>query len=109
MVTRKRRQDAMRPNRYRTAVRSAGLVAALIALSGCENPYLQQFKEEFGWNEARMVSYGWLKGRDIPTEHTYCYQTLGTSDCYRVAKEGEEHRLITRTEQSVIDLMEEPK
>lgn len=83
----------MRP-RYRIAVKIAGIAATLVILSGCENPYLQQFHEEFGWNEARMVSNGWLKARDIPVEPTYCYTTLADTDCYRVAQKSEEYRLI---------------
>ena len=63
-------------------------------LAGCENPYLEQFREEFGWNEARMVSDGWLKPRQIPVEPTYCYETIGHSDCFRVARKGQEYRLI---------------
>lgn len=98
MVTRKRRQDAMRP-RYCIAVKHAGMAAALMFLAGCENPYLQQFREEFGWTEARMVSDGWLKGRQIPVEPRYCYETIGEAECFRVAKKDQRYRLVVQPDQ----------
>ena len=30
-------------------------------VTGCENPYVMQLKDEFGWTEARMLNNGWLK------------------------------------------------
>ncbi len=84
--------------RYLTVVRSAGMAAALIFLAGCENPYLKQFRDEFGWNEARMVSDGWLKARPIPVEPSYCYETIGQTDCFREARKGQEYRLTTPPE-----------
>ena len=86
----------MRP-RCSIAVKSAkslGIAAALVVLAGCENPYLEQFREEFGWNEARMVSDGWLKPRQIPVAPTYCYETIGYPDCFRDVRKTEEYRLI---------------
>jgi hypothetical protein len=75
------------------------MAAIAMFLTGCENPYMQQFRQEFGWNEARMVSDGWLKGRQIPVEATYCYETIAQSDCFVVARKGEEYRLINGANQ----------
>ena len=30
-------------------------------VTGWENPYVMQLKDEFGWTEARMLNNGWLK------------------------------------------------
>lgn len=68
--------------RYQTHLRIGLLVCALIFLGGCENPYIKRLKTEFGWNEERMLSDGWLKGRRIPTQPVYCYETLADADCF---------------------------
>jgi len=97
MVARTRRQDAMRP-KYFAVAKPVAIAANLILLSGCANPYLQQFREEFGWTEARMVSDGWLKGREIATKDPYCYETLGDVDCYSQLREGQNYRLVNKPE-----------
>jgi hypothetical protein len=77
------------------------LVAALL-LGACDNPYIQQFKQEFGWTEARMVNDGWLEGRRIPTGPVYCYETLAQADCYATAKERRDDQLINRQKETPV-------
>jgi hypothetical protein len=75
-------------------VKLTALAAALTVVAGCENPHLQQVKDEFGWTEARMLSDGWLKSRVIARPPVYCYHTLADADCYSKPRPHHKHRLI---------------
>ncbi len=67
----------------------AALGAALL-LSACENPwreYLPDFDE--------VLAAGWLED-DAPVPvvvPVYCYDTIGTADCYDAPLEGAANRL----------------
>ena len=88
-----RGQDTM-SRAFRTPLTGMALAAAALLLAACENPYLQQFKQEFGWTEARMLRDGWLEGRRIPAEPVYCYETLAAPDCFAQPKESRRDQLI---------------
>ena len=43
------------------------VLAASVMMSARSNPYLERFRAEFGWTEARLTEDGWLKSRDPPS------------------------------------------
>jgi hypothetical protein len=69
-----------------------------VMISACSNPYLERFRAEFGWTEARMTEDGWLKSREIPPDAVYCYKTLAKPNCFKTPKPGQEHRLVSEFE-----------
>ena len=86
-----------------TTVRYCALAIALttvtIMVTGCENPYVKQLKDEFGWNEERMLRDGWLKTYAITQPPVYCYHTLADAECYSKPKRDQKHRLINSSYQ----------
>ena len=76
------------------SVKYGVLAIVLTMVTGCENPYLMQLKDEFGWTEARMLRDGWLKSYPIAESPIYCYNTLGDADCYPTQKFEQKDRLI---------------
>ena len=64
-------------------------------VAGCENPYVMQLKDEFGWTEARMLNNGWLKTYPIAQPPIYCYNTLGDADCFPKPKREHKDRLTS--------------
>ena len=68
----------------------------LVFLSACENPYIVQFKEEFGWTEERAVKDGWLESRKIAPPDIWCYETIGQADCFEKPDETEGSRLVEK-------------
>ena len=83
----------MRVNRLRT-VKICALAIALPLVAGCENPYLMQFRDEFGWTESRMLQDGWLRSRAITVQPVYCYHTLADADCFANARPDQKDRRI---------------
>ena len=70
------------------------LALVVTMLWGCENPYIVQLKDEFGWTEARMLRDGWLKSYSIGHPPVYCYHTLADADCFARPQPGEKTRLL---------------
>ena len=70
------------------------LAIIMIMASGCENPYIKQVKDEFGWTEARMLGDGWLKTNVIAQPSVYCYHTLADADCFPKPKHAHKDRQI---------------
>lgn len=64
-------------------------------VAGCENPYVMQLKDEFGWTEARMLNNGWLKTYPIAQPPIYCHNTLGDADCFPKPKPEHKDRLTS--------------
>lgn len=87
------RQDAMKQE-HSLAAKLCGLAVALTVLAGCENPYIVQLKDEFGWTEARMLRDGWLKSYPIGQPAVYCYHTIADADCFPAQKKDQKDRLI---------------
>ena len=87
------RQDAVRYTLQKT-IKCFALAAVLTIAAGCENPHLQQVKNEFGWTETRMLSDGWLKSRVVAQPPLYCYHTLADADCFAKPNPEHKHRLI---------------
>ncbi len=73
-------------------------LAGLLLLSACENPYLVQLKQEFGWTEERMTRDGWLESRKIAPPDVWCYKTIGEADCFDAPRKLETHRLVEKFE-----------
>jgi hypothetical protein len=78
------------------------MIATLLALAGCDapyvKPYVDQFRDQYGWNEERTLASGWIPPRDITPDPAYCYRTLATPDCYTEAEpKREKPRLIGST------------
>ena len=84
-------------NRLRTPVRICAVAMAMAMLAGCDNPYVKQLKDEFGWTESRMLQDGWLKTYPIAQPDVYCYHTLAGPDCYSEPKRDQKDRLINAT------------
>lgn len=42
------------------------VLAASVMMLACSNPFLERFRAEFGWAEARLTEDGWLKSRELP-------------------------------------------
>ena len=78
----------------RHIVKYCALLVALTMVTGCENPYVKQLKDEFGWTEARMLRDGWLKSYAIAQPPVYCYHTLAEADCFAAPKRAHKDRLI---------------
>ena len=76
--------------RFYTTVKYCALAIAVTMVAGCENPYVKQLKDEFGWTEDRMLRDGWLKSYAIAQPPVYCYTTLADTDCY--SKPRRQHR-----------------
>ena len=64
-------------------------------VAGCENPYVMQLKDEFGWTEARMLNNAWLKTYPIAQPPIYWYNTLGDADCFPKPKREHKDRLTS--------------
>ena len=73
-------------------------LAGALLLSACENPYLVQLKQEFGWTEGRMTRDGWLESRKIAPPDVWCYKTIGEADCFDAPRKLENHRLVEKFE-----------
>lgn len=73
-------------NRWRVG---AALGAALL-LSACQNPWTDHLPDF-----DQVLSAGWLEG-DVagePVVPIYCYETIGTADCYAAPLAGAANRL----------------
>ena len=88
------RQEAMR-RKLVTSVKYGALVVALTVITGCENPYMVQLKNEFGWTEAKMRRDGWLKSYPIADAPVYCYHTLADADCFSRPKPDQKDRRMS--------------
>ncbi len=77
-----------------TTVKYCAAAIVLTMLAGCENPYVMQLKDEFGWTENRMLRDGWLKTYAIAQPPVYCYHTLADADCFSRQKREHKDRLI---------------
>lgn len=84
------------PLSYHRILKAFFPVAGLFFLSACENPYLVQFKEEFGWTEEKAAKDGWLESRKIVPPNIWCYETIGKADCFEKPDETEKHRLVEK-------------
>lgn len=73
----------------RTIFRTAIVAVCLAALGACGN-----YPEKYQWNEATVVTHGWLEARALPVEPVYCYRTLSTPECFTWPQKGEELRLV---------------
>jgi len=78
------------------------LLALLAVLVGCDAPYIKpyadEFRNQYGWNEERTLSSGWIPSRSISPDPAYCYRTLASADCYAEAEPAREKpRLIGGT------------
>jgi len=82
-------------HKFYTSVKYCALAVALVMVTGCDNPYVRQMKDEFGWTEARMLRDGWLKSYAIAQPPLYCYHTLADADCFSKPKRGQQDRLIS--------------
>ena len=73
-------------NRWRVG---AALGAALL-LAACENPW-REYLPDFD----QVLSAGWLEDGAAPrvVVPVYCYDTIGTADCYDAPLEGAANRL----------------
>ena len=80
--------------KFHTTLRYCVLATALIMVTACDNPYIKQLKDEFGWTEARMLRDGWLKSYSIGQPPVYCYHTLADADCFARPQLGEKTRLL---------------
>lgn len=80
--------------RFYTTVKYCALAIAVTMVAGCENPYVKQLKDEFGWTEDRMLRDGWLKSYAIAQPPVYCYTTLADADCYSKPRRQHRDRLI---------------
>ena len=76
-------------------VRAIALLAAALVLGACENPYLMEFKREFGWTQERMLADGWLQAPPAPAQRVWCYETLADPDCFARPQESERERRVT--------------
>ena len=81
---------------YRQFLKAFFPLAGLVFLSACENPYIVEFREEFGWTEERAVKDGWLESRKIAPPDIWCYGTIGQADCFEKPDHTEEHRLVEK-------------
>jgi len=81
---------------YRRFLKICFPLAGLVFLSACENPYIVQFKDEFGWTEGRAVKDGWLESRKIAPPDIWCYDTIGQADCFEKPDKAEKHRLVEK-------------
>ncbi len=77
-----------------TTVKYCALAIVLTMVAGCDNPYVMQLKDEFGWTEDRMLRDGWLKTYAIAQPPVYCYHTLADADCFPKQKRAQKDRLI---------------
>jgi len=68
------------------------LAIVMVMVSGCKNPYLRQFKDEFGWTEARMLGDGRLKTNVIAQPSIYCYKILADADYFSKPKHAHKDR-----------------
>ena len=80
--------------KFITSVKYGALAIAVTIAAGCENSYVVQMRDEFGWTEARMRRDGWLKSDMIAGAPVYCYHTLGDPDCFSKQKPAQKDRRI---------------
>jgi hypothetical protein len=71
-------------------------------VAGCDNSYVMQLKDEFGWTEARMLNVGCLKTYPIAQPPIYCYNTLGHADCFLKPKREHKDRLTSSSYEGYI-------
>ena len=81
--------------KFHNTAKAGALVLVMTMTCGCENPYVVQLKNEFGWTEARMLRDGWLKSYPIAEAPVYCYRTLADADCFAKPQAGQKDRQIS--------------
>ena len=83
----------------RQTVRMVSVVAALVAVAGCEHTLLEDtiFDKDYIArnlpNEENVLSATTFRPRPTGVVQTYCYSSIGEVECYAQPQQGERYRL----------------